>query len=27
MEVFCFCVDGGEFVPEDVESGGGLSGL
>jgi len=27
MEVFCFCVDGGEFVSEDVESGGGLSGF
>jgi len=27
MEVFCFYVDGGEFVSEDVESGGGLSGL
>ena len=25
--MFCLCVDGGQFVSEDVESGGGLSGL
>jgi len=27
MEVLCFGVDGGQFVSEDVEGGGGLSGL